>query len=148
MEQPGNQPIYGDSAKSALNVSLILALGIAVFGIATGQLVLLVLGLSVAGYNWFTNAKQYLIYTDALAIVYGRPRVKAYPFSEISHLEMLELPMGLRLRVRLNNGRRFVISTRNIEEFRDRLDEAMAKFNNTFQGQKLLGEEPDSSTPY
>lgn len=148
MEQPGNQPLYGDSAKSALNVTLLLALAVAVFGLATGQLILLFLGLLVAAYNWFTSAKQYLIYTNALVIVYGKPRVKAYQFSEISTLDMLELPMGSRLRVRLNSGRRFMISTQNIEEFRDRLDEAMAKFNDTYQGLALPGEETDGSTPY
>ena len=148
MEQPGNQPIYGDRPKSALNVTLILALGVAVFGLATSQPILLILGLLVAAFNWFTSAKQYLIYTNALVIVYGRPRVKAYEFSNISHLEMLDLPMGQRLRVRLNNGGRFIISTQNIEEFRDRLDEALAKFNDAVPAQLLPGEEPDDSTPY
>ena len=131
-------------------MTLILTLGLAVIGVATGQLWLLFLGLGFAAYNWFTSAKQYLIYTNALVVVYGRPRVKAYQFSEISHLEMLELPMGQRLRVRLNSGGRLVISTQNIEEFRDRLDEALAKFNDTFQEPALLepGEEPDDTTPY
>ena len=108
----------------------------------------MIVGLLFTGFNWFTNAKQYLIYTNALVIIYGQPRVKAYQFSDISHLEMLELPMGLRLRVRLNSGGRFIISTQNIEEFRDRLDEALAKFNDTYQTPALPAEEPDNSTPY
>ena len=129
-------------------MTLILALGVAVAGLLFGRPEFLILGLLVAGLNWFTSAKQYLIYTNALVVVYGRPRVKAYQFSNISHLEMLELPMGMRLRVRLTSGGRFMISTQNIEEFRDRLDEALAKFNDTVPAQLLPGEEPDDSTPY
>ena len=152
MDQPGNQPIYGDRPRNALNVRLIVGLIGTLIGliilITGGSALLFVVGLLILGFSWFTDAKQYLIYTNALVVVYGKPRVKAYQFSDISHLEMLELPMGLRLRVRLNSGGRFMISTQNIEEFRDRLDEALAKFNDTFQQEALPGEEPDSSTPY
>ncbi len=140
--------MYGVRARTGLNITLILALAIAVFGVASGGWLLVGLGLLAAGFNWFTSAKQYLIYTNALVVEYGKPRVKAYLFSNISHLEMLELPMGHRLRVRLNNGGRLIISAQNIEEFRDRLDEALAKFNDTYQAPALPGEEPDNSTPY
>ena len=152
MDESGNQPIHWDKPRAALNLRLIVGLIGTLIGfiimVTGGGPLLFFVGLLILGFSWFTDAKQYLIYTNALVIVYGRPRVKAYPFSDISHLEMLDLPMGQRLRVRLNSGGRFLISTQNIEEFRDRLDEALAKFNDTFQGQNLLSEEPDNSTPY
>ena len=148
MEQ--NQPIYGDTPKPGLNITLILALAVAVLGIVGGNFILVVLGLLVAVFNWFTTAKQYLIYENALVVHYGRPRVKAVHFDGISHVELLELPMGARLRVRMHNGGRFMIATQNIEEFRDRLDEALARFNDTYQPPpQLTGEDPDNSTtPY
>ena len=152
MEQPGNQPIYEDKPRSALNLRLIVGLLGTLIGfiimVTGGSPLLFIVGLLILGFSWFTDAKQYQIYTNALVIIYGRPRVKAYPFTEISNLEMLALPMGQRLRVGLIGGGRFLISTANIEEFRDRLDEALAKFNDTYQGQQLTGEEPDNSTPY
>ena len=154
MEQPEPQPIYADGPKPGLNITLILALVVVVLGLLDAMNgsfpILLILGLVVVAFNWFTTAKQYLIYENALVVVYGRPRVKAVPFDGISHVELLELPMGARLRVRMHNGGRIMITTQNIEEFRDRLDEALARFNDTYQPPpQLSGEEPDNSaTPY
>ncbi len=154
MEQPEPQPIYADGPKPGLNITLILALVVVVLGLLDAMNgpvpILLILGLVVVAFNWFTTAKQYLIYENALVVVYGRPRVKAVPFDGISHVELLELPMGARLRVRMHNGGRFMITTQNVEEFRDRLDEALARFNDTYQPPpQLSGEEPDNSaTPY
>lgn len=147
MAQQQNQPLHWDTPRSALNVSLILSLVVFVIGLFSGP-VLIVLGLLGAAFSWFTNARQYYIYSDALVIAYGRPRVKAFPFSEISHLEMLVLPMGNRLRVRLVNGRRVMVAAKNIEEFRDRLDEALESFNGSYQRQQLQDEGPGSQTPY
>lgn len=152
MEQPQNQPLHWDRPRASFSIGLIVGLFGIVVGFITlvggGGPVIFIVGLLLAGYNWFTNAKQYLIYTDTLVIVYGRPRVKAFHFTEISHLVMLELPIGARLRVHLVNGRRIVITVQNVEDFRDRLDEALKKFNDTFQEQSLPGEEPESPAPY
>ena len=128
---------------------MIVALVVAVIGLITGATILVVLGVVAAGFSWFTNAKRYLIYDNALVIAYGRPRVKVFPFPEISHLEMLVLPMGNRLRVRMVNGRRIMVAAKNIDEFRDRLDEALEKFNGTYERQQLQQDESqENSTPY
>ena len=152
MDQPENQPLHWDRPRASFSIGLMIGLAGILVGfiimVSGGQPVIFIVGLALTGFNWFTNAKQYLIYTDTLVIVYGRPRVKAFPFSEISHLVMLELPIGPRLRVHLVNGRRIVITVQNVEDFRDRLDEALEKFNGTYQGQSLPGEEPESPTPY
>lgn len=122
------QPLHWDNHRSSFNLTLIFALIVAFIGLL-GQFPLLIIGLGVAAYSWLTNPRQYYIYRDALVIIYGRPRVKAIPFAEISHLETLALPMGERLRIRMVNGRRFLLMARDPETFRARLDEALAGYH-------------------
>ncbi len=133
MQQSKEQPIHWDDHRTKLNLTIIFALIVAVIGVL-GQPVLFVMGAGVAVYSWLTNPKQYLIYRDALVIVYGRPRVKSFPFQEISHLETLSMPMGERLRVRLVNGRRVMLMTKESETFRAKLDEALEAFHGGQRG--------------
>lgn len=147
MQSP-QQPLYMDSPKSKFNVTLIFAMVVAVIGLATGATFLLILGLIGAVMNWFTSPKQFQIYQNALVIVYGKPRVKAIPFPDISHTEILVMPMGSRLRVRLINGKRVLVAVENIEEFRARLDDAMEKFNGTYGEGVIVDQEPEDPTPY
>ncbi len=146
--QPQVQPLHSDRPRSKFNATLIFALVIAVIGLVSGATFLVILGLIGAGFSWFTNAKQYLIYTNSLVIVYGRPRVKVIPFPEISHLEMLVIPMGNRLRVRLVNGKRIMITAQDMDEFQTRLDEALEKFNSTFDPQNIIDQVPEDPRPY
>ena len=111
----------------------------------------LVLGIAVAAFSWFTNAKQYLVYQNALVVMYGRPRVKVIPYPDISHLEMLVMPTGNRLRVRLVSGKRLVVTVSDIDEFRARLDDALEKFNGSYGEQKIIEpveQEPQDPRPY
>ncbi len=133
MQQSQEQPIHWDDHRTKLNLTIVFALVVAVIGVL-GQPVLFVMGAGVAVYSWLTNPKQYLIYRDALVIVYGRPRVKSFPFQEISHLETLSMPMGERLRVRLVNGRRVMLMTKDSETFRAKLDEALEAFHGGQRG--------------
>ena len=148
MQQPQEQPLHWDSPKSKFNVTLIFSLVVAVIGLLTGATFLLILGLIGAGFNWFTSAKQYLIYQNALVVVYGRPRVKVIPYPDISHLEMLVMPMGNRLRVRMVSGKRLLVTVKDIDEFRARLDDALEKFNGTYGESNIVEQEPDNPTPY
>ncbi len=97
-------PIHWDRHKTNFNITLIFALVIAVFGVFTGTPLMMIAGLGIAAYTWLTTARQYYIYRDALVIAYGRPRVKIIPFARVSHIELLTLPMGDRLRVQLVNS--------------------------------------------
>lgn len=133
MQQSQEQPLHWDGPRTKLNLTIIFALIVAVIGIF-GQPVLFVMGVGVAIYSWLTNAKQYLIYRDALVIVYGRPRVKAFPFQEIANLETLSLPMGERLRVRMVNGKRIMLMTKDSDTFRAKLDEALEAFHGGQRG--------------
>ncbi len=128
MDQKQEQPLHWDNHRSSFNLTLIFALIVAVIGVL-GQPPLLIIGLGVAAYSWLTNPRQYLIYRDALVIVFGRPRVKAIPFAEISHLETIALPTGERLRLRMVNGRRLMVMARDPDTFRARLDEALSGYH-------------------
>ena len=128
MQQSQEEPIHWDENRTKLNLTVIFALVVVVVGLISWNPFLFIMGAGVAIYSWLTNAKQYLIYRNALVIVYGRPRVKAIPFQEIANLETLSLPMGERLRVRLVNGRRIMLMTKDSETFRAKLDEALEEF--------------------
>ena len=134
-----SQPIHWDRHRSSFNLTLIFALIVIVLGIIQvtqgGQgILLVVLGIGFAVYSWVTTPREYLIYQDALVIRYGTPRVKPIPFAEISNLESLALPMGERLRVRLASGRRLMLMAKDPETFRDKLDEAVNRYNSSQPG--------------
>lgn len=122
-------------------MTMIFALAVAVLGIFSGS-PLFFAGVGVAAYTWLTSPRRYLIFENALVIEYGRPRVKVIDFSNISHVETLSLGIGERLRVVLINGRRTMVMSRNLETFRERLDEALEKF----QSQNPQGRGQDSGT--
>ena len=128
MDQGQQQPIHWDNHRSSFNLTLIFALIVAVIGVL-GQPPLIIIGLGVAAYSWLTNPKQYLIYRDAVVIIYGRPRVKSIPFAEISHLETVALPTGERLRLRMVNGSRLMLMAKDPDTFRARLDEALSGYH-------------------
>ena len=146
VEQPQSQPIYWDSHRGRVNLTLILALAVAFLGFLQffrdGEPLLMIIGLAVAGFTWFTNPRQYWIYPDALLIVYGRPRVKAIPFAQVSYVELLSLPIGDRLRVRLVNGRRLMLQVQDSETFQDRLEGAL----NAYHGDRAVEETRDEGS--
>ena len=146
MKQTQEEPLHWDNHRTNLNLTFIFALVVAVIGIL-GQPVLFVIGIGVAIYSWLTNPKQYLIYRDALVIIYGRPRIKSYPFQEISHVELLTLPIGDRLRVRMANGRRLMLLTKDTETFRVKLDEALDAFHGGQRGADYDQETQPETTP-
>ena len=149
MEQGQEQPIHFDTNRAAMNLTLIMALVVVVLGFGlVGEPVwwFIVLGLGMAVYSWLTTPRRFLIYLNALVIAFGWPRVRVIPFTQISHPETLTTPIGERLQVRLENGRRVMLPTKNPSEFRDRLDEALDNFHGSQPKQEILGEESD--TPY
>tara|TARA_B100000315_G_scaffold257109_1_gene304854 strand:+ start:842 stop:1324 length:483 start_codon:yes stop_codon:yes gene_type:complete len=137
-QQQQNQPIYWDRHRARINVTLMLAVGFVVLGLFSADQMVTLLGVVVAAYTWLTTPKQYLLFTNALVVVYGRPRTKVVRFEEISHPELLVMPMGQRLRVRLASGKRMWILARLPEEFRDRLDEALRDYNGTPRSENIV----------
>lgn len=129
VEQP--EPIHSDQHRSRWNITLIFALAVAVLGVVngTGGVLLILLGLAMAAFSWLTTPRAYFIYRDALVIAYGTPRTKAIPFAEISHLELLALPIGERLRLRLLSGRREMLIPRDNAAFQQHLERALSDYS-------------------
>ena len=149
MNQEPQQPIHWDKHKSTINLSLILALVIAVIGLFTGQELFVVAGLGMAAFSWLTSPQQYYIYSEALVITYGRPRPgKVISFAQVSHIEMLSLPMGERLRVRLVSGRPEILAARDAETFRNRLDAALADYRGAHPGEGNIEGPSQINPPY
>ena len=140
-QKPEVQPLYWDNHRVSVNLTMIFALAVAVLGLFSGGL-LFFAGAGVAAYTWLTSPRRYLIFENALVIEYGRPRVKVIDFSNISHVEMLSLGVGERLRVVLLNGRRTMVMSKNLETFRERLDEALERY----QSQNPQGQGQDDGT--
>ena len=128
MEQTQEEPIHWDNHRTKINLTFIFALVVAFIG-ALGQPALFVIGIGVAIYSWLTNPKQYLIYRDSLVIIYGRPRIKTYPFESMANLELLTLPIGDRLRVRMANGARIMLQPKDSDTFNVKLEAALEAFH-------------------
>ena len=146
MSPQPDQPIHWDKHRGKLNLTLVLGLLIAGFGIITTSPVPLIAGLAAAGYSWLTTAKYYYIYRDALIIVYGRPRVKVLAFGRVSHVELLSLPMGDRLRVQLVDSRPVLLAAQDSETFREHLDTALEEFRSAHPEQEM-GDGPQQAEP-
>jgi hypothetical protein len=134
MQEPQNQLIHSDRHRIPVNLTLLFSLAVAAFGLYTyirngDGLLLIFAGLGVGAYSWFTNPRQYDIYEDSLVVVYGAPRKRVIPFSNISHLEMRTLATPDRLRAWLTSGRRVVLMARNPEAFHDHLQKALDDFH-------------------
>ena len=128
MAQQQETPIYWDQHSSRWNLTLIFALVVAVLGIMTGYL-LTVLGLAMAAYSWLTTPRQYLLFRDRMMIMYGMPRTRVISFAEISHAELLAMPFGERLRLRMVAGNRMMLMMRDPGAFLGHLEDALARYH-------------------
>ena len=82
-------------------------------------------------------------------IVYGMPRTRVISFAEISHIELLALPLGERLRIRMISGGRVMLMMRDPSAFRGHLEDALARYHGEQTGTSFVegavlnrGEEP------
>ena len=134
MEQSQYQPLYAAKDRVPFNLTLVLALGIAVWGLAglVGILpppgnpeMIIVLGLAVTAYTWLFTPREYMVYSDAVCVAYGKPRVKSIHFSNIATVEMGSIAAIDQLRIRPIRGRRQSIRVRDPEAFYDQLELAL-----------------------
>ncbi len=128
MAQQQETAIYWDQHASRWNITLIFALVVAVLGFMTGY-ILTALGLAMAVYSWLTTPRQYLLYRDRMVVVYGMPRTKIISFAEISHAEILALPFGERLRIRMVAGNRMMLMMRDPSAFMGYLEDALSRYH-------------------
>ena len=89
---------------------------------------LIVVGLGVGAYSWLTQPRQYRIYPDALVIMYGMPRNRRLPFSQIREIANDRNFMGDPLRVYTANRRRIPIQVHEPDEFYNHLEPALDDF--------------------
>ncbi len=134
------QPLHADRHRSSFNFSLILSVGVAFIGLVTGEPLVFVIGLAFAAFAWFTTPSQYMIFNDRLVIAYGKPRIRQILFQQVDLVEVLKLPIGHRLLVRLTNGRRMIIQPRDAEQFQTMFQGALE----TYQ-QDHVSERPQES---
>ena len=134
MEQSQNQPLYAAKDRVPFNLTLILALGIAAWGLAglVGILpppgnpeMIIILGLAVTAYTWLFTPREYMVYNDAVCVAYGKPRIKTIHFSNIATVEMGSIAAIDQLRIRPIRGRRQSIRVRDPETFYDELETAI-----------------------
>ncbi len=149
MEQPQNQPIYWDKHRIPINLTVIFALFVAVYGLynllqGTGG-VLLVAGLAVGIYSWLTNPRQYWIYPDALVVVYGKPRTRVIPFTNVSQVEMRAQATPDRLRALLHRGRQVVLMVRDPDAFNEQLQKALDDYRGLHPELSILDSGPDDT---
>ena len=133
MAQQHENPIYWDQSASRFNLTLIFSLVVAILGIMINP-VLIILGVGMAAYSWLTTARQFLLYRDTLVIVYGMPRTRVISFAEISHVELLAMPMGERLRIRMISGSRLMLMMSDPGTFRGHLEDALARYHGEQSG--------------
>ena len=133
MAQQHENPIHWDQSASRFNLTLIFSLVVAILGIMINP-VLIILGVGMAGYSWLTTARQFLLYRDTVVIVYGMPRTRVISFAEISHVELLAMPLGERLRIRMMSGSRLMLMMRDPGAFRGHLEDALARYHGEQSG--------------
>ena len=135
MAQQQENPIYWDQHATKWNLTLIFSLVVIVLGfIMSGGFLLIILGAVMAGYSWLTTPRQFLLYRDSMVIVYGMPRTRHISYAEISHVELLALPFGERLRIRMMSGSRMMLMMRDPGAFRAHLEDALAQYHGEQSG--------------
>ena len=137
MAQAQNQPLYWDKDRVPVNLTLILSLGIVIWGISGmiglpfgggNSQMIVILGVAVAAYTWLFTPRSYGVYADCLVIHYGRPRIKVMRFSDIDTVELGSVAALERLRVRPLRGRRQSIRVRDVDTFYEHLERAFNAF--------------------
>ena len=139
MAQERENPIYWDQNATKWNLTLIFSLVVVVLGFimevnGSGGFLLVILGAVMAAYSWLTTPRQFLLYRDSMVVVYGIPRTRVISLAEISHVELLALPFGERLRVRMMSGSRMMLMMRDPGAFRAHLEDALAQYHGEQSG--------------
>ena len=134
MAQQQENPIYWDQHATKWNLTLIFSLVVVVLGFVMANILLIALGAVMAGYSWLTTPRQFLLYRDSMVIVYGMPRTRVISLAEISHVELLALPFGERLRIRMMTGSRMMLMMRDPGAFRAHLEDALAQYHGEQSG--------------
>ena len=86
--------------------------------------VLLALGLLLAGGHWLMAPRRYEVYEGGVAVVYGRPRVRLVRYPEISNIEVISHPLGTEIRIHLTQGGVLGLHPLHPRQFHENLESA------------------------
>ena len=117
-----------------VNLTIIFGLVVAGLGVYMREWPTIAMAVGVIAITWFTSPRKYSVYKNALVVGYGQPRVKVVYFNQVDEVELLSLPLGDRIRVRLlkkdktRGGRTEILQMRDPAKFRDRLQAALEDF--------------------
>ena len=113
-----------------LVIAAVLSLAFSSLSIATrffDVLVLFGLGALLAGSHWLMTPRRYEVYEGELVVVYGRPRVKAVPYSQVGEIEVKSHALGTELRLLLVGGGMVRLHPLNPKEFHENLERAWGR---------------------
>ena len=131
--------IYSEEHRSTLLSHFMWYLGLlllvaAVLSLAFGSgswanrsfdvVVLLALGVLLAGGHWLMAPRRYEVYEGGLAVVYGRPRVRLVRYPEISNIEVISHPLGTEIRIHLTQGGVLGLHPLHPRQFHENLESA------------------------
>ena len=124
MEQ--EQPLYSAQHSRSFfqRINVAIAAAVVVLGIF-GNFYLVLMGVGIGGLYWFTTAQKYQVYPDRLVIHYGRPRILEIPFETIRDANIVKVPLSAGVFIRRVGRPGVIIRPRGMDEFVDRLWEAI-----------------------
>lgn len=146
MQQTQNQPLYAAKDRVPFNLTLVLALGIAGWGVAgflgifpppANPEMIIALGVAVSIYTWLFTPREYMVYADAVCVAYGKPRIKVIHFSNIAVVEMGSMVALDQLRIRPVKGRRQSIRVRDPETFFEALEAALTTYRDSHPEERV-----------
>ena len=146
-EEQQYRPLHADRHGSSFNFTLVLSVGIAIFGLLQGEFVLFFIGGAIGVFTWLTTPGQYMIFADRLVIAYGRPRMRQVFFQEIGEIQALKFAFGPRLLVRLRRGGRVILQPKDAEEFESRFKGALESYIREHGGPEEESEQRPDEQP-
>ena len=132
-------PIYSERHRTTFLSNFIWYLGVALLVVAIPAAalgsnswdarvfdgaILLALGAVLAGGHWLWAARRYEIYEGELVVVYGRPRVKVVPYSEVREIVVKMHPLGTEIQLIRVKGGMVRLYPLNPREFHESLEMA------------------------
>ena len=107
----------GHRSSMAQIISLPLAALVVFFGIMTGGIPLIVLGLLILVITWVMTPTHYELYRDRVVVNYGGVRKSVIPLEDVEDLGIVRLPTGERLYLKRKSRRGTMINPKDREEF-------------------------------
>jgi hypothetical protein len=143
-----SEPLHSESHRTSILTPTIALIGWALIimgfwvGLKDGDWssfgFLIPVGALLASSHWFLAPRRYNIYENRVVITYGRPRVRAFPFDEVSSVEVKTHSLGAEVRVQLKKGGYVGFAPQSTRPFHEALEDAFNHYH---------GFDPDSTAP-